>query len=716
MRKTIIFAASLLLFAGVVIAQPKDRPVYPQNPDCPGLKNPSNFTFSGNWTGYTGEKNQILSTCTYLGSTFNTTVSAAQLESVTGSTYCTQTTSTNIDGNSDQYNRFVIKGPGYDTLTNFQLSYLPPDTSFHTSIRIGNSCHNAEAEMLTYQMTVNASNSLLTLWYALSIEDARHGTSDANPEFAVIVEKQRIINGVPVPDTWDLAYGDTLCFGMSTPTNMQTNIAPFVDVGSNLYTPWDKLSINLYHLYGQTIRIKIYISDCAMSGHYGYCYITGECQPMVLRANGCAAGESEEVARVYAPKDGVNYQWYRSKSGVLNGSARDDDNNYVLIPGATEDSLNCLIDYFVRIPYGDTVTQSTFMCKMITCMNTSQNLNQVSKMITNVGISKPLIVVDSLFDCNGGVTLRDLSVTPYAPDDSNLVDTSLTQWRFYNSNSPFDQTLAGTYTGGTASHTFPFAGNNYSVKVRTSAYDTTCWNEKTIPISVKKSPVPRVFYSPETPCQGDTVTLFNRTIGSNYHCWRLRNPYIDTTYVTYTPVTRWDFDTTTQVTLITHGTSHFMVDTDNDGILDVVYCYADTTFDLIVYYTTYSTDTLVVDPSQFPYNYNDVIISESGDYDVYAVNQYGCDSIISLHIESNDGIGETDALGDIHIYPNPTNGTVTIFADNVSSIEVLDVSGRVLVATSNANTVDLAPLPVGTYLLRITTPLGTVTRKVTKMN
>ena len=583
MKRLIIFAATLLICVGGIKAQPKDRPTYPQNEYCPGLKNPSNFTFSGNWSGFTGNKLNQLSTCTTPGANFTTPVPAAMLESTTSSVGCVSTSSTNIDGVSDQQKRFVIKGPGNDPLTSNQLPYLPPDTSFHTSIRLGNSCYSAEAEMLIYTMNVNANNALLTIWYAMSLEDARHSTYAQNPEFAIIVEKQRLVNGVPVPDTWDLAYGDTLCYVQASPTSGQSQIAPFIDVGSNVYKPWDKVMINLYNFYGQTVRIKISAGDCQPQGHYGYCYFAGECQPQALRANGCAAGESDEVARIKAPKGANAYAWYRSKTGVLNGSARDDDNNYVLIPGATDDSLNCMVEHFVTVPAGDTVTQSTFMCKMTTRMNVTAGLDVISKIVTNVGNTKPAIIVDSVLDCGAGITLTDLSRTPYAPDDENEVDHGRTTWRFYRNNTPAEPSLDGTYVGDTVSHTFDEAGN-YCVRVRVSAFDTTCWNEKTIDIRTIKSLVPRVYIERNNLCRGDKIAIQNQTIGRDltWSEWTFRSPLVDTTYVTSMPVTEFVFDTTTQVTMRTRTASYYMADTTGDGLVERVHCYSDTTFTIYV--------------------------------------------------------------------------------------------------------------------------------------
>ena len=547
--------------------------VMSQNPNCPGLKNPSNFTLTGGtvnaiWTGYTGTKGNTVSTCTNLGATFSTTIPAANLSTTQSSGSCYSTGSL-----PSPTNRFVICNSGTDPLTNNNLTFLPPDPSFTSSIRLGNPCVGAEAEMLTYEFDVNNNNALITIWFCMSLENALHEAA-SNPEFYISVEKQTS----PGSNNWQLAMGDTLCYIQVTPVQGSTNYAPFSVGGSgNLYLDWRKVIINLSKLLYQRVRIKIVSSDCAASGHYAYCYVAGECQPMALRANGCAAGETDVVAEIKAPKGAISYAWYRSKTGKLNGTPRTSDDSYQLIEGQTDSILNANINQFIHTN-GDTMTQNTFMCKMTTRMNSTYDV--VSKIYTDVGNTKPTLIVDTILGCDGDITLRDLSMTPYSPRDSDLVDTNITQWRFYSTTQPTEQSLVGTYTGGSAHHTFP-QGGNYCVRVRTSAVDTSCWNEKTVRIRTIKRPVPMVNIERNNLCAGDTITISDMTdqLRSTFHEWHIGD---DTTYQTPMAVTRQRFDRTTDVTLLTRGHEFFRFDTTGDGLVDDVYCYSDTTFRIFV--------------------------------------------------------------------------------------------------------------------------------------
>ena len=586
-----------------------------QNVDCLGLKNPTNFTFTGGtanslWTGFTGSKNATASTCSTMGSTFSNTVLAASLESTNNTDGCTigletsaRTLSVNIHNQTDHSNQFVIKGSGFDPETHNRLSYLPPDPSFTSSIRLGNYCGNHGAEMLTYEFNVNLNNSLVTIWYALSLQNGQHSAAE-NPEFVITVEKQ-------VGSTWQLAGGDTLCYIRPTPVGQTQSVAPFYlgatgqqsttgtassIYGDNIYLPWNKVIINLNNLLYQRVRIKIAAGDCSMSQHYACCYIAGECQPMKLNANGCAAGETDDVARITAPKGAMNYEWYRSRTGKLSGADRENDANYVLIGNANDSILNVTVNHFINNTnptHPDTVTQNTFMCKMTTRMN--ETLPITSAIYTDVGNTKPRLSIDTMLACDASLTLRDMSVTPYSTRDSDLVDTSKTKWYFYNSTIVSPQTFADSAQGGQVTHQFP-AGGNYSVRVRTSAVDPTCWNEKTVQVRTVKAPEPAIRLERDNLCKGDAIAIYDETPGAAYREWIIHRPDGDTVLYPPTAACQVTFNETTNITLRTRTNTYFMADTNGDGYTERVYCFA--TKDTIVHVgefpvLTVSGDTIV---------------------------------------------------------------------------------------------------------------------------
>ena len=594
MKKTLLLSA-LLCLALSVCAQ-GNRPIYSQNPACPGLKNPSNFTVAGGtanaiWYGYTGSKNAQASTCTVSGSTWGSRIEAANLESTQSTSGCGscgsettpsyQTASKNIDNQNDWQKQFVIKGPGYDVETHGHLTYQPPDdTSYHTSIRLGNYCGQHGAEKIYYEFMMNSDNALITIWYAMSLQNGQHVTAQ-NPEIVITVEKQ-LPNG-----TWTLAMGDTLCYTRATPASGNGgNIAPFYcgatnqqtySGSGNIYLPWNKVLINLSKLQYQRVRIMMSAGDCSQSVHYACCYLAGDCQSMTLRPIGCAAGESDSVARIYAPTGAQQYRWYRSKTGELMGNEQQNMDNYILIEGATQSSLGATLAQFRNVNTNEVMPKNTFCCEMTTKMN--ETMPVVSRLFATTGNTKPTLIVDSMLGCNANISLIDKSVTPYSPRAEDMVDTSHTVWKFYSSANPSPATLVGTVTGGTASHTFDNPGN-YCVTVRTQTFDTTCWNEKTVKIRTIKNPVPQVNIQRNNLCKGDTISLTDMTANSRstYHHWQIG----DSSFTSASLGIRYTFDKTTDVTLTTRGTEYYMADTTGDGITERVYCYSDTTFRIFV--------------------------------------------------------------------------------------------------------------------------------------
>ena len=67
----------------------------------------------------------------------------------------------------------------------------------------------------------------------------------------------------------------------------------------------------------------------------------------------------------------------------------------------------------------------------------------------------------------------------------------------------------------------------------------------------------------------------------------------------------------------------------------------------------------------------------------------------------------------IKVYPNPTNGTVTIDGLEVTEVQVYNALGQ-LVKETKENMIDLSEQEVGTYLLKVITPAGVVTKQIIK--
>jgi len=89
-----------------------------------------------------------------------------------------------------------------------------------------------------------------------------------------------------------------------------------------------------------------------------------------------------------------------------------------------------------------------------------------------------------------------------------------------------------------------------------------------------------------------------------------------------------------------------------------------------------------------------------------------------IYIDWTTNIDETVEYQDINIYPNPTESQVTIAADGLRQIRVLNVMGQeVKVLTTNESivTIDLSAQPKGCYFVETKTDKGCSTRKIVKL-
>ena len=460
---------------------------------CPGLKNPTSFTsgstagmYRGYYSGMTGQKNHISpnaltgETGVYMTSGI---IPATQLANTTGNggtSYC---------GSSlDPTNRFRIMSdtdgtptdslPGYDPLTGYNLPYCPTafDTSIHKSIRIGNCGTGAEAEVLFYTMMVHPQNALLSVYYAIVAQSPSHALAE-NPSFVIRVARQSI-SGM-----WQ-QISDTLCYAISS------NVADSgVDGwhnystanGNGLYRDWHKATINLSNYLFEQVRIEIYMSDCGISGHYGYCYVTGDCQSSSFNLTGCNAGASQEVSTITAPADMINYVWYKSN---VNGY---DIRNQIAIPdsvgftqltpdSSTDNSYTCTLNDFIVTQGADSgqfTNNMVFRCDMTSAMDpTKPFITKIYARILNV---KPIMAIDTAKTCSNGITLTNQS---HLLNNSDGCDIDSTKWWFYN-NSQVDSAV-----GGQVSYHFDSIGL-YNIKVRSfSQGDPSCYTDSTYTVLI----------------------------------------------------------------------------------------------------------------------------------------------------------------------------------------------------------------------------------------
>ena len=513
---------------------------------CPGLKNPASFTSGsqsgsiiGYWTGQTGtkisESPNSMTGATGVQMT-SAIIPASQLNNQTSST------SSNCQGGVlESTKRFRImsynEGPGSgsqlgkDPNTGYGLPYVP--SGFTKSIRVGN-CHiSKEAEALYYNMEVSTENALLFIHYAIVIEAPGHGTN-SDPAFVIRVSR-------PSPSTSTTNFqqiSDTLCYSVSsTPANQGGSVT----IGQNgwhqqgsgynavYWREWNQVAINLNKYLYERVRIEVFIGDCNASGHYGYCYVAGDCRPMEINATGCPAGEGTVVSTLTAPGGLISYQWYHSN---VDGSTIASTNN---VPDSIQftaindsrfahaDTLYCDTGFF-RVDFPDgthgLTNNQVFRCDMTSAMDPAKPY--ISKLYARVINNKPTVMIDTLKDCDRNLKLVNLS---YVPHNVSGCDTTLTKWWFYAGSTDRTPLLDSMETNSRVTYQFDSLGA-HAVKVRaysrntaTMQPDLTCFTDKTYRINVLGSPKAGMYVSTHDLCDSDMVTLMDTTPSAVRRDW-----------------------------------------------------------------------------------------------------------------------------------------------------------------------------------------------------
>ncbi|MEE1098136.1 MAG: T9SS type A sorting domain-containing protein, partial [Bacteroidales bacterium] len=104
--------------------------------------------------------------------------------------------------------------------------------------------------------------------------------------------------------------------------------------------------------------------------------------------------------------------------------------------------------------------------------------------------------------------------------------------------------------------------------------------------------------------------------------------------------------------------------------------------------------------------------SETGTYVQTLQSEFGCDSTITLNLLVNASLMDVEGV-EVSFYPNPTKANLS-FNMMIEKIEVIDLSGRMLMSFENANNINIESLPIGTYYLLLHLKDKAIMRKIVK--
>lgn len=130
-------------------------------------------------------------------------------------------------------------------------------------------------------------------------------------------------------------------------------------------------------------------------------------------------------------------------------------------------------------------------------------------------------------------------------------------------------------------------------------------------------------------------------------------------------------------------------------------------------------DTVYIHTESMNFVWFDSSYTATGIYHHVVPTVAGCDSTLTLILTfGDDPVPGTEGIDDLEtagltLYPNPTAGWLSLGVA-VSEVVVYDMLGHELLRRSDVSTLDLSALPQGVYMLRLTLPGATATRRVVK--
>ena len=455
--------------------------------------------------------------------------------------------------NTDSRTPDIDSTIGYDPYTQYRLPYCPE--GYTSSIRIGNLGGGTESDALYYTMRVTSENSLLTFKYACVIEDpgaGGHGPAD-DPVFIIRVMKEDYRN----PGTW-YQISDTLCYMQPSTAcnNSQAIPGQCIDTADHstgwhnnplpsssgygsyyrtYWKDWTPVAVSLAQFIGENVRVEIIVGDCAYSQHFGYAYIVGESQPMVMVGQGCPVGESTSVDTLNAPHGLDRYAFYKKISGPDDVQGLD-QKFYSMTPDSSiirtrnpngdiyqweridrpsvygqpnrfaleqEDFYNAAENKYDGIKY--------FMCRMTSYMDPIKPI--YSYVFTDIQYNKPVVMIDSMPSSDKSIKLINKSESPNKGSNPEA-----TYWLVYDNPLCVGQPQ-DTINGDTVDITFEHGGMNgllLYVQNITEPGVPMCYSTRRLPMKVLESPQTTIEIADRNPCQGSAAVLNDATYRLDY--------------------------------------------------------------------------------------------------------------------------------------------------------------------------------------------------------
>ena len=120
-------------------------------------------------------------------------------------------------------------------------------------------------------------------------------------------------------------------------------------------------------------------------------------------------------------------------------------------------------------------------------------------------------------------------------------------------------------------------------------------------------------------------------------------------------------------------------------------------------YPSVTNEVLVSCPDSC-YEWNGQLYCVSGDYTQVLQTVHGCDSTVLMHLTITVGIEDPVVDRNLQVYPNPTNGLLSIRGTSFSQVLLFDAYGKrigVWNAEGDVTQIDLSSYAPGVYFVKV---------------
>ena len=202
----------------------------------------------------------------------------------------------------------------YDSNTGYALRKIP--RGYKYCARLGDEIISGDPmprcwqQSLRYTMTIDSSNALLILKFALVLQYASTHNMVNEPRFKLTLYDSKG-NVLPDCSNYDVFASNKYVKGFKTYVSTGTTIPPNTPVN---WRDWTTVGADLLAYVGQTITVEFMATDCTEHYHFGYAYFLAECHPMYITTKFCAG---DTVALLTAPEGFESYRWKDNSGSVI---------------------------------------------------------------------------------------------------------------------------------------------------------------------------------------------------------------------------------------------------------------------------------------------------------------------------------------------------------------------------------------------------------------